>query len=64
MKGERRPVRDTLTYEFGKLAKGSVTGTFDSDLMTGTLTALPVRGDCLTTPVTQGRVRVVGTMKK
>jgi hypothetical protein len=53
------------TFTYGAMKdKGPLTGTFKSDFVSGTFTLIPVKGDCVSGPVTVGRVLVEATMHK
>lgn len=62
--GERQPVRETLTYTFGGLAKGLITGAYEGETVRGHITVVPTRGDCLTSPMSQIRVELTVTPKR
>ncbi len=55
-------LKNSITFEFGGLSGGLVNGTFDGDHFSGTFTFTPTKGDCVTTPATEGRVNFEGVM--
>lgn len=61
-KGPDKVVVDPITYSFGGLEKGLITGTFAGDRFDGTFTVIPVKGDCVTSPLTRGRLTLTGTL--
>ncbi len=55
-------IKNTITIEFGGLSGGLVNGKFEGERFSGTFTFTPTKGDCVTGPVTEGTVKLDGTM--
>ena len=58
-----KTVKDTFTFEFGGIAGGIVTGTYEGERYSGTFTATPIEGDCVSAPATKARVQLDGVLK-
>lgn len=55
--------RSAGTFTYGAVKdKGPLTGTLTGDYVSGTFTLLPVKGDCVSSPVTLSRVLVDATL--
>lgn len=57
-----KTVKDTLTFDFGKISGGVVSGTFKGERYSGTLTSTPIEGNCASEPVTKTRVQLDGVL--
>lgn len=62
--GKTLTLHDGGNFEYGGLKRGLLTGTFDFDRMRGTFTVNPLKGNCVTTPVTQARIDFTGKLKR
>jgi hypothetical protein len=50
-------VQSAATYSFGALSEdGLLTGRYRGDFVDGTFSMVPTKGDCVTSPVTAGRI--------
>lgn len=48
--------KDTFTVKFGALSQGQMSATFEGEHLSGRVTFTPTEGDCVTAPVTRGRL--------
>lgn len=56
-----RTFRVIYTYKAGGISGGLVSGTFDGDYFSGTFNFRPVKGDCVSSPLTQAELKFKGT---
>lgn len=56
-------IKSTMTYDFGGISGGIVSGRFQGERLSGTFTFTPVEGDCVKNPATKGKVHIEGTLK-
>ncbi|MGH8990516.1 MAG: hypothetical protein ACRDZ7_03195 [Acidimicrobiia bacterium] len=54
--------KDTLTFDFGKISDGYLSGNFVGERYSGTFTSTPTEGDCVTAPATKADVKLDGIM--
>lgn len=55
-------IKNSITFDFGGLSGGLVNGKFDGERFSGTFTFTPTKGDCVTSPATEGAVKLDGVM--
>jgi len=56
-------IRNTFTFEFGGISGGLVSGKFAGERYSGTFTFTPSDGDCVSSPVTKGHVKLDGILR-
>jgi len=57
-----KTVKDTLTFDFGRISHGVISGRYVGEHYSGTFTSTPVEGDCVTEPATKAVVKLDGTI--
>lgn len=58
-----RAIRNTFTFDAGGLANGVISGRFDGERFSGTFTVTPTEGDCVSQPITNGKVKLEGVLR-
>lgn len=58
-----KTIQDTLTFDFGGISGGIISGRIFGERYAGTFTFTPVEGDCVTAPVTRADIRTDGMIK-
>jgi hypothetical protein len=58
-----KTIKDTLTFDFGGISGGVVSGRIFGEHYSGTFTSTPTEGDCVTAPVTKADVKTDGIIK-
>ena len=56
-------IKNTMTYDFGGISNGLVSGRFEGERLSGTFTFTPTEGDCIKNPATKGKIHIEGTLK-
>jgi hypothetical protein len=58
-----KTIKNPFTFTLGDLADGSIPGRFEGERYSGTFTFTPVEGNCVSQPVTKGRVHLDGVLR-
>jgi hypothetical protein len=58
-----KTIRNTFTFDFGGISGGLVSGRFSGERYSGTFTFTPIDGDCVSSPVTKGNVKLDGVLR-
>ena len=48
--------KDTFTVKFGAISEGQMSSTFEGEHLSGRVTFTPTEGDCVSAPVTRGKL--------